>query len=127
MNKRTKHFLICAIIFTVLSVLCTVGPAIYFTVVGLITAELTIQKTVLVGSIFVAIIGSLFCLISKTFTFRSKVWVFLLALFFCLESFTTVIIVFAATQIVDELILSPIAKHYRNKFSINKEIDKRGA
>ena len=126
MTSRTKHFLILGIVFTALSILFTIGPALFFTVQGILTAELTIHKTALVGSIFIAIVGSLICLISKTFTFRSKIWIFLLALFFCLDNFIVVIIVFAATQITDELILSPIARHFRNKFTINNQIDKRG-
>lgn len=124
-HSRTKKFKKLAILFTILSVLCTILPAIIFTVQGLITSELTIQKTALVGTVFIAIVGSLYCLINKQFTFRSKIWLFLLALYFALQSIEHVIIVFAATQITDELILSPIAKHFRHKHSINAEMDKR--
>ena len=53
------------------------------------------------------------------------IWVFLLAIMICVDSFGTMIIIFAVTQIADELIFAPIAKHFRSKFSINKSIDLR--
>lgn len=126
MTKPTKKAFILAIVFTILSFLLTIGPALYYTVSALITSTLIVQQAALLGTVFIALIGSLICLISKTFTFRSRIWIFLLVLYFCITNFTTMIIIFAATQIVDELIFAPIARHYRNKFTINKQIDKRG-
>lgn len=38
MTSRTKHFLILAIVFTTLSVLFTIGPALFFTAQGILTA-----------------------------------------------------------------------------------------
>lgn len=125
MSTFTRKYLTGAIIFTTISLLFTCGPAIYYLIVALLNAELVVQKAALVSSVFVAIIGSLICLISKTFSFRSRIWVFLLAIMFCIDSFGTMIIIFAVTQIVDELVFSPLAKHYRSNFSINRSIDLR--
>lgn len=125
MSSRTKKFKRLSTLFFILSVICTLGPAIYFIVAALLSNNLVIQKTAVVGSVFIAIIGSLFCLVSKQFTFRSKIWIILLALFYALESITNVVIIFAVTQIIDELILSPLCKMYKNKYIINKEIDLR--
>lgn len=126
MNKRTKHFLCAAIILTILSVLLTIGPAAFFLVKGFIAADVVVEKVALTMSIFVAIIGSLICLISRTIGFRSRIWIILLALFFVLDEFLLLIMVFAITQILDELVVAPLARHFRSKFSINREIDKRG-
>lgn len=124
-HKRTKRFKCLAFWFTIASVLCTILPAMVFTVEGLLLSELAVQKTALVCAVFVSIVGSLYCLISKKFTFRSKIWIFLLAIHFSLNNIERVIIVFAITQIADELILAPLARHFRSKYSINKEIDER--
>ena len=126
MNKRTKHFLCAAIILTILSVLLTIGPAAFFLVKGFIAADVVVEKVALTMSIFVAVIGSLICLISRTVGFRSRIWIILLALFFVLDEFLLLIMVFAITQILDELVVAPLARHFRSKFSINREIDKRG-
>ena len=125
MHNYTKKYLRRAIVFTILSVLITIAPAIYYIVKSFISSTLIIQKCALAGSVMIAIIGSLFCLVSKTFTFRSRIWIFLLAALLCLDNFTTMIIVFAITQIVDELIITPIAKYNRHEYLTNKHIDKR--
>lgn len=126
MNKRTKKFLWAAIILTALSLLLTLGPAGFFLVKGFLAANVVIEKVALTMSIFVAAIGSLVCLMSRTIQFRSRIWIILLALFFVLDEFLLLIMVFATTQILDELVVAPLARHYRSKFSINREIDKRG-
>jgi len=126
MNKRTKHFLCAAIILTILSILLTIGPAAFFLVKGFIAADVVVEKVALTMSIFVAVVGSLICLISRTIGFRSRIWIILLALFFVLDEFLLLIMVFAITQILDELVVAPLARHFRSKFSINREIDKRG-
>ena len=125
MSTYTRKYFALATVFTIISILLSVAPALYYVTKALIGAELVIQKAALASSVFVAIIGSVICLISKTFTFRSRIWVFLLAIMICVDSFGTMIIIFAVTQIADELIFAPIAKHFRSKFSINKSIDLR--
>lgn len=126
MTQRTKKYLWAAIILTTLSILLSVGPALIFTVQGFMYSNLVVEKVALTGALMVAIIGSLMSLLSRVFQFRSRIWLILLALFFILDHFTVIIITLAITQILDELIFAPIAKHCRAKFSINREIDKRG-
>lgn len=123
--KRTRKFLFLSILFTLISIGLTVGPAAYYIILAFNKADVVIKQSVLVSAIFVAVIGSLICLINKNFTFRSRVWIFLLAVMYCVGAFKELILVFAVTQILDELIIAPLARHFRSKYSINKEIDKR--
>lgn len=126
MTQRTKKYLWAAIILTTLSILLSVGPALIFTVQGFMYSNLVVEKVALTGALTVAIIGSMMSLLSRVFQFRSRIWLILLALFFILDHFTVIILTLAITQILDELIFAPIAKHCRSKYSINREIDKRG-
>lgn len=126
MTQRTKKYLWAAIILTTLSILLSVGPALIFTVQGFMYSNLVVEKVALTGALTVAIIGSMMSLLSRVFQFRSRIWLILLALFFILDHFTVIILTLAITQILDELVFAPIAKHCRSKYSINREIDKRG-
>ena len=126
MSKITKLYKRGAIFLTLLSVLCSIGPAIGYVIYGLISAQLVTQKASIMLCAFMAIIGSLLCLISRVFTFRSRIWVILLALISIVDSYLTMILVFAITQVMDEMIFAPAARYFRQKYSINKEIDKRG-
>lgn len=126
MSNITKLYKQGAILLTLISVLCSIGPAIGYVIYGLISAQLVTQKASIMLCAFLAVIGSLLCLISRVFTFRSRIWVILLALISIVDSYLTMILVFAITQVTDEMIFAPAARYFRQKYSINKEIDKRG-
>lgn len=123
-SKTTKNYTTLAVIFTILSILLLLAPTAYYIVIGFTSATLTIQKVALVGSVAVSLILTALCAINK-WVFRSKIWLIIIALFLVIENFIVMIMIFAITQIVDELIISPLAAHFRNKASINREIDKR--
>lgn len=123
-SKTTKKFATLAIIFTVLSFLLLVGPTLFYVIAGLTTATLTIQKVALVSTVAVSLLLTMLCAVNK-WVFRSKIWLIVLALFFVIDKFLVMILVFGITQILDELVVSPLARYFRNKTSINHEIDKR--
>ena len=123
-SKQTKKYCKLAAIFTMLSVLLLLGPTSYYVILGFISAELVVEKLALASAVFVSIILTLLCAINK-WTFRSKIWLVVLALFFVIDRFLIMIFIFGTTQITDELIVTPLAKHFRSKASINREIDKR--
>ena len=53
-------------------------------------------------------------------------WILLIGIYICLKEITVLLIVMALTTVLDELVLEPLAKSFKNKLTINKEIDKRG-
>lgn len=126
MNTRTKQFMWAAILLTALSIILSFGPAAIYLVQGFIHAQVVVEKVALTMSILVAAIGSMVCFLSRTIHFRSRIWIIFLALFYVLDNAFALILIFAITQIIDELVVAPLARHYRSKFSINREIDKRG-
>ena len=52
-------------------------------------------------------------------------WILLLGIYLCLRNITALLVIMAITTIIDELILTPLHKSFKNKYTINKEIDKR--
>lgn len=122
----TKKLKCGALIFTILSLLCMFGPMIWFCAAAFISNTATIYKVALTSTIAIVIIMTAVAALNK-WAARCRIWIILLALYFCLNNFLTVILIFAITQIIDELILAPVKHHLWNKYRINREIDKRGA
>ena len=124
-SSITKRYSRLSIFFLILSVLATLIPCGVYVAQGIMTSTLLIQKVVIVSTVFMAIVLTLICLVNKV-VFRSKIWLLIISLFFVIDNFITMILIFAITQTIDEIVLQPLHKHYKNKAIINKEIDKRG-
>lgn len=123
--SRTKKFKILALVTTLLSFVLSFGPLIVYSVIAFSDAgATTVDKVTLMSMLTVSVIMSLVCLVNK-YTPRCRLWLILIGLYMCIDHFIGCILVLAITQCVDELIVHPLSKHYRNKWSINKEIDKR--
>ena len=124
-SNTTKHYKRLAAFFTFLSLLLLVGPLSFYVIAGFAASAVVIEKVVLTCIIFIAVILTLICSINK-WVFRSKIFLFILGLYLVIDKFILMIIIFAASQVIDELIVAPLARRFRNKASINAEIDKRG-
>lgn len=120
----TKRYRLIAGLLLVATILLNVGPLATYSIIGLIEANLITEKVALTCTIFVVLILSAVAWVNKT-TMRSRVWVIILGLYFCLDHFITPLLIIAITQVLDEWIVSPARKHYKNKYTINKELDKR--
>lgn len=123
-SELTKKYTTLAILFSIFSICLLLGPTAYYVALGFITSTLVIQKVALTSTIFLSLIITLICAVNK-WNFKSKIWLIIICLFFCISNFLEMILVFAITQVLDELIVCPIRNHFRTKASINKEIDKR--
>lgn len=111
-------------LFTILSLILNIAPLACYTVMGLVSADLVIEKVALTMTVFIVLILSLVAFINKT-TMRSRIWVILLGLYLCLDYILTPLIIIACTQIIDEWFIAPACKTFKNKLTINKQIDKR--
>lgn len=123
MTSPTKKYKRLARLFSLLSILVLLAPLAYYLVEAFI-AGVVIEKLALGGLATMAIILALFNIIMKS-NLRSPIWLILLGIFFVLENILPLIIFIAAGTILDEFILSPLARRYRNLYTINNEIDKR--
>ena len=123
MKSPTKKYKRLARLFSLLSILVLLAPLTYYLVEAFI-AGVVIEKLALGGLATMAIILTLFNTIMKA-NLRSPVWLILLGIFFVLENILPLIIFIAAGTILDEFLLTPLARRYRNLYTINNEIDKR--
>lgn len=122
-SKVTKRAGFLAVLFTGISLLLNVVPMLVYIIMGYIKAE-SAQKTTLTLTIIVAIILLIINLMAKLHL-RSVFWVLLIGITVCLSNTTPLLITMAVAVIFDEFIFAPLAKHYREKRRINKEIDRR--
>lgn len=122
---RTKKLKLTGLLLTAFSLLLTFGPLIVYLVLAYNnTMAAPVGKITLTAMLGVSVIMSFVCLINK-YTPRCRLWLILIGLYMCLDNFIGCILVLAITQCLDELLISPLAKHYRNLHRINKEIDRR--
>lgn len=123
-SKLTKKYSRLAVLFTILSILSLLGPLCYYLIAGFLSDTLLIQKVALGGTAITALIITLVCLYNR-YVFRSKIWLLIIGLFLVIDNLLPMIIVFAVTQVLDELVLSPLARRYRNKADKCKDTDRQ--
>jgi hypothetical protein len=123
MTSRTKKYKRLAYLFSLLSILVLLAPLAYYLVEAFI-AGAVIEKLALGGLATMAIILTLFNMVMKA-NLRSPIWLILIGIFLVLENILPLIIFIAAGTILDEFVFSPLARRFRNLYTINNEIDKR--
>ena len=119
-NKYKIKLNICRL----LSFTLTVLPVIIYTIMGFMDG--TIGEKVSLG--ICVILALIFVLINIMFKYhiRSTLWVLLIGIYVCIDNIIPLLIIMAATTIIDEFVLVPLINKYKNKYIINKEIDLRG-
>lgn len=123
MSDITKKYRCLYIIFYLLSILVLIAPLTYYLILAVIEAE-TVQKVSL-GLMFTmaAVLTGINIVFKKSY--RSAVWILLLAIFICVKEILPLIVMLAIATILDEFILTPLYKKFKNLCTINKQIDKR--
>lgn len=122
-SKITKDYQKGSIIFRILSILCTVVPLLVFSIIAFIKGEPQ-EKAVMGATLTTAIIMGGISLVFK-YHIRSTIWIAALGIYACLRNIQDMLITMAVCTIADEFIFTPLAKHFKSKYSINKEIDRR--
>lgn len=122
-SQQTKKYKALAITFTLISVLLLFGPLAYYFITGFMIAETT-HKFVLSMSLVVCLCLTAISLMAKL-KLRCPIFILLLGLYSVLNSIVPLLIMLCVATILDELCFTPLARYYKNKYSINKEIDKR--
>lgn len=130
MTKITKRYRIKKNLTEFLSILCTFFPILFFGIRAVI-AGISIGEAASVDLTFLVIMTGMAVILTligifRKYIFRSIPYFMILGIYFLLDSIVPLIITMAICTIADELIFSPLHSYYREKYSINKEIDKRG-
>lgn len=124
MSNITKKYTNLYWLFRSISFLILVLPLIIYGVKGFIegdvTEKFTLGMTISISAILVAL-NILF-----KYHIRSTIWIIVLGIYFCIENIMPLLLCIAIGTILDEFIFTPLYKSYKNKATINKEIDKRG-
>ena len=124
MTPSTKKYRKMRNICGFFSTLCTIGPIIYFIVIAMMAAT-PVQK-VSIG--FIASLSIVMAIVNLWLKVhpRSVFWLILLGAYWILGNIFELLVVLFITCFLDEILFTPMYKYARNKYSINKEIDKRG-
>lgn len=129
MTKYTKNCRNKSIIFTLISWLLCFGIAITFIVITLSkpkgeTTEISQKAMSLVTAIGVSLLPMIILAIVAKDKIRPTVWMIDVIMANILFNSTVMYVIFAV-WLVDEYVISALAKRYRSKYLINQEIDKR--
>lgn len=124
MSETTKHYRLWYWVFFIFSILLNVSPLAGYAIKAMIESDLIYEKVTLVTTVFIVLIMTCVSLVNKV-AMRSRLWVILIGLYFCLDYILTPLMIIAVCQIVDELIVSPLKHSFREKLVINKQIDRR--
>lgn len=119
-KKYRKSYWTCK----TLSWCITLLPMLIFVIWGFV--EGTPHRKMALGGLMVIAIVLVVINILMKLSLRCVPWIMLLGIYICLQEITVLLIIMAVTTVVDELILTPLEKRFREKLVINKEIDKRG-
>lgn len=120
----TKKYCRLATLFTVLSLALNFGPLLGYMIAAFVNSELVVEKVALCSTIMIVLILTLVG-VARKITFRSTLWILLIGVYVALKNIMTPLLIISVCQILDELIASPLAKRYRNKKMIHREMDKR--
>lgn len=122
--NATRKYRKLSFLFGFISVLLNIAPFTIYAFIALVDSALIYQKIALSMTVLVVAILSLVAFINKV-AMKSRLWIVLVGIYVCLGEIITPLIIIAVCQVLDELIVSPLHKNFRNKKIINKEIDKR--
>lgn len=120
-TKKSKSLYIA---FSIVSFLLTFGPLIYFVCLGYVNSDVTREKVTLTVTIVFALVLTIINVLFK-YSIRSTIWLILLGIYVCIDNIVPLLIMLAVGSILDEFLITPLAKMFRSKYKINKEIDKR--
>ena len=107
MTDTTKHYKRQRDLYCVLSIVCTVGPLLYFLVRAMVTATPT-QRVAIGGMALVCIVVCAVNVLMKVHP-RCVFWLVLLAAYYALGSIVEVLYVMAACCFLDEVCTSTVS------------------
>ena len=128
-HNRTKHCRNMKWLFTFLHILFLFGPFLFFIPYAFGTGE-TAEKVVLtmtmVVSLIVLVISIIVDITHRAGLHKAVLWMLVGGVIVCIQGIeTTFIWIMVAVSLLDELLITPLAAHYKAALIANKEIDKR--
>lgn len=122
MSRITKKYGKIAVLLTLLSILLNLAPLAIYVISALCGAALVAEKVALCGTVVIVAIMTAVAFMNKT-AMKSRLWIILLGIYVCLDNILTPLIIVAVCQIVDEIIVAPLAAIFREKKRMSKVVD----
>ena len=123
LSDTTKKYKKLYYLWLIMSIVATFLPVLVYTVAGFIEAETT-QKLSLGMTCFIAIALVAVNVLMKKHL-RSPIWILVLGIYMCIKNILPLLLLVAIGTILDEFLFTPLYRSYKQKASINKEIDRR--
>lgn len=123
MRNKTIRLRRSKIILGIISLLLCYAPLLVALITGFSYSDDERGKVTLSICCIVALLLTLINIISK-YSVRSTMWVLLLGAYSVLEDVMPYLIAIAICTIIDEFIITPLYKSVKNRYIINREIDK---
>lgn len=125
MSNQTKKCRRAYWILTILSFILVMGPLLYYVGAAYLAGSIVVTKKLalsatLILTIILWAIGTI-----QKIAYRSKIFLVLLGLYFCLDSIIMPLVIISICQITDEIIITPARKRTKIRLITNKELDKR--
>lgn len=122
-SELTKKYKRLSILMWWLSFIVLLTPISYYVVRAFMIGN-TVEKLSLGGLAVAAIIITCFSLLQKM-RLRSPLWICILGIYIILDKIIPLLIMVAIGVILDELILSPLYKRFKEKADHNANADER--
>lgn len=119
----TKTYKFKKNLMLILSLLCTLGPLVVFTIMGLVQGEGK-EKLCLTMTI-IAAIGLAIVAVWRKIHLKSTLYILMIGLWTALDNLLPFIITIMICTMLDELIFSPLYHRWKEDYYTNKQIDKR--
>ena len=127
-SKRTKQCRTNYIIFTILHFLLMFGPLCYYLPTAFAIAEPAARVTLSFLFILSSIMAVIMIVVeakTRGGLAKSIMWIMILGITWCLHEVAIFIQIMAITALLDELVITRVAAHYKTALIANKEIDRR--
>ena len=121
----TKRYHRLSILFSTLSLLLNIAPLATYAIIAMVESDLVTEKIALCMTVLIVGILTAVSLVNKV-AMRSRIWIIFLGLYGALDYIMVPLVIVACCQVLDELLVQPLSKRFKQKYSINKELDKRG-
>lgn len=123
MSPVTKRYRTLYWTMEILSMLVTLVPVLVYLVAAFV--EGTPAQKLTLGATFTVAVVLTFLNVVLKYRIRSTLWILLIGIYVCMRDVLPLIWILAVGTVLDEFMLTPLAKRFKAKYTINGEIDKR--
>lgn len=121
----TKKYKRLTVLFGLLSFLITITPIAVYTIIGFANGDIHTSKKICLGATLIISLILVILNVLMKYRLRSPLFLMILGIHIALENMLPLLLIVSGGVVIDEFMLTPLKKKYKQKYIINKEIDKR--